>query len=869
MGKKVKKEATPPPKDVFDSLTIESKKTGTVVLMLKSDEEEVLTKACEAVYKFADKCDENKLMLLELGAIDPIINLITHEDRVVRRYAVMSFGVLAGHAEVRQYLRKTKSIEGAVQLLGDEDDVCNEFASLFLAHMSNEYISKLAIYKNEGLEPLINLLESPDPDVQKNSAQAICNLVQDFQIRAAIRDLGGIPPLLEFLKSEYAIIQELALTTLAAVTQDADTRVVLRENEGLEKLIEFLNHKEFEDLHVHGLQVLGNCLEDTEALDEFRNSGGMEKLLLFTTESAAPEVQAFSARAMARAAKNVENAKILHEQEVEKTLITLSGSDNDTVKIAACQAICTLSDNLAARDTFGKSEGIPPLINLLQSESADVKEAATLALANLTLNHKNNCMEIISSGGIEILIGLLNFNKEAVVVNSLTCLINMSHDEQLRTDIQKRGLIASLTEPLKSDSIKIQSKAAQAIASFVTGSESRAELRKYGGLEPLVRHLRSGDAQLRRDASWAILSSCVDTPTATAISNLGALEILQQINSSEQRRNNFSLAALDKLLDSNLPAKYSLTGKLSSHNIISDGFYDAGMLRPDAKFLPLEEIAKEELNQRRPILLVNCKPPEPKTSEEEDMDSLSERSEILLYEVGGIPPIEVHSPSGQEQRKASLPSPLNSPRNESLASLKPTQDESSEKRVSSKASLTRRMKKKDKEAQAREEAERLAAEKQDNVYRPPVDTALQGYIDDVNKFIAPMPTMREQIVALAQYVVEKMGGEVEKGKMMDFSWELHISELKFDSKSNIISIGKINKGIFYHRALLFKVLADRIAVPCSLVQGEYNRAWNEVMVSSEEVGTNFPPFKYIVDLMHEAGRLIRADSPAAVRYQSL
>lgn len=864
MGKKVKKEATPPPKDVFDPLTIESKKTGTVVLMLKSDEEEVLTKACEAVYKFADKCDENKLMLLELGAIDPIINLINHEDRVVRRYAVMSFGVLAGHPDVRQYLRKTNSIEGAVQLLGDEDDVCNEFASLFLAHMSNEYISKLAIYKNEGLEPLINLMESPDPDVQKNSVQAISNLVQDFQIRTAIRDLGGIPPLLEFLKSEYAIIQELALATLAAVTHDADTRVVLRENEGLEKLIEFLNHKEFDDLHVHGLQVLGNCLEDTEALDEFRNSGGMEKLLLFTTESATPEVQAHSARAMARAAKNVENAKILHEQEVEKTLITLSGSDSDTVKIAACQAICTLSDNLAARDTFGKSEGIPPLINLLQSESVEVKEAATLALANLTLNHKNNCTDVISHGGIEILIGLLNFNKEAVVVNALTCLINMSSDEQLRTDIQKRGLIASLTEPLKSDSIKIQSKAAQAIASFVTGSESRAELRKHGGLEPLVRHLRSGDAQLRRDASWAILSSCVDTPTATAISNLGALEILQQINSSEQRRNNFSLAALDKLLDSNLPAKYSLTGKLSPHNIISDGFYDAGLLRPDAKFLPLEEIAKEELNQRRPILLINCKQPEPPSTEDDEIDSECTDSQLLETGVLGT-----DTPSGQQQRKTSILSPINSPRNGSIGSIKSSQDESSDKRVSSKASLTRRMKKKDKEAQAREEAERLAAEKLDNVYRPPVDTILQGYIDDVNKFIAPMPTMKEQIVALAQYVVEKMGGEVEKGKMMDFSWELHISELKFDSKSNIISIGKIKNGIFYHRALLFKVLADRIAVPCSLVQGEYNRAWNEVLVSSEEIGTNFPPFKYIVDLMHEAGNLIRADSPAAVRYQSL
>ena len=40
----------------FDPLLVESKKTGTVVLMLKSEEEEVLSKACEAIYKFADKC---------------------------------------------------------------------------------------------------------------------------------------------------------------------------------------------------------------------------------------------------------------------------------------------------------------------------------------------------------------------------------------------------------------------------------------------------------------------------------------------------------------------------------------------------------------------------------------------------------------------------------------------------------------------------------------------------------------------------------------------------------------------------------------------------------------------------------------------
>ena len=39
----------------FDPLTIESKNVATVVLLLNSPEEEILAKACEAIYKFALK----------------------------------------------------------------------------------------------------------------------------------------------------------------------------------------------------------------------------------------------------------------------------------------------------------------------------------------------------------------------------------------------------------------------------------------------------------------------------------------------------------------------------------------------------------------------------------------------------------------------------------------------------------------------------------------------------------------------------------------------------------------------------------------------------------------------------------------------
>ncbi|XP_072269511.1 armadillo repeat-containing protein 3-like [Pyxicephalus adspersus] len=100
MGKKVKKEVEAPPKDVFDPLAVETKKAETAVLMLQSPEEEILTKACDALYKFAQKGDENKLTLLGLGAVESLSKLISHEDKTVRRNAVMVCGIMAAHSEL-------------------------------------------------------------------------------------------------------------------------------------------------------------------------------------------------------------------------------------------------------------------------------------------------------------------------------------------------------------------------------------------------------------------------------------------------------------------------------------------------------------------------------------------------------------------------------------------------------------------------------------------------------------------------------------------------------------------------------------------------------------------------------------------------
>lgn len=838
MGKKVKKEAEAPPKDVFDPLSVESKKAQTVVLMLDSPEDEILIKACEALYKFAEKCDENRAMLLELGALERLLKHISSEEKTVRRNAVMVLGVLSTHPDVRRALRKSDCLPNLIKLLAPEEEtLVHEFSTLCLSSMAHEYTSKVQILSMDGLSPLITLLSDPDPDVIKNATEAVTLLLEDYQCRIAIRNAQGLEPLLELLKSEYPVIQEMALKGLILSTQDPDNREALRELEGLERLVEFIGTKEFEDLHVHALLVLSNCLEDVESLELIQSTGGLQKLLTFATESAIPEIQMNAAKAIARAARNAENCKIFHEQEGERTLILLLESDSQEVQASAAQALAIMAETAAnSRSVIAEFDGIVPLIKLLNSDNPDVAEFSSLALANLTSGQVQNCVEIGDRNGVEPLIGLLSSSREAAQANAAQVLTNMATDEILRTDIQKKGVVGALIAPLHSSNTTVQAKAAVALAAFVCDVDTRNQLRGLGGLPPLLKLLDSGDQEVRRAASWAIVVSANDSLTATELCKLGGLDLLKEIQQSDTRKNPFSEAALERLLDNMLSAKYSLTGHLTASDIITDGFYDAGKIRPDEKCLTLEELSKQDVNQKRPVILVNCGVPKSSPT------------------VTPAPTI----PSEGDIRV------------DSKTSMRPSKSSVRGKRETKRE-------REERELRERLEAERLAEQEallsqQQSPYEPQSDTKLEEYVNKVTDEIHPLPTIKEQVICLAEFVSQKMGGAIERGQLSNFSYELSISQLKYELKSNILPIGRIDRGIHYHRALLFKVLADRIGLSCTLTRGEYNRAWNEILLTDDNDNPElprFPPKPYIVDLIHKPGDLLLSGSPEAINYQKI
>ncbi|KAJ6928937.1 hypothetical protein NC652_012947 [Populus alba x Populus x berolinensis] len=155
---------------------------------------------------------------------------------------------------------------------------------------------------------------------------------------------------------------------------------------------------------------------------------------------------------------------------------------------------------------------------------------------------------------------------------------------------------------------------------------------------------------------------------------------------------------------------------------------------------------------------------------------------------------------------------------------------------------------------------------------------------------------------LAELVTGHMGGPVKDANLILAKWMERSTELRTSLQTSVLPIGSVNIGLSRHRALLFKVLADTIKLPCRLVKGSHytgieDDAVNIIKLEDERLwlvlATKYDPqckgldpclkghgkvhvlyaslmqrhtkagVEFLVDLMAAPGTLIPADVPSA------
>lgn len=917
MGKKLRTNDNLAPPDVFEKALLESHQAATVVLMLESPEDDIVTKACAALYRYSEKCDENKLTLLNIESIiERLLALLLHDEHSIRRNACMAIASISQHHDARKYMRKFKfAIPRLIQLISLEvDDVVREFATLCLSSLVVDFSGKVSLWHCSGLVPLVACLSSGDPDVIKNSIETLALVLQDYEVRAAFRDVpGGFSTVMALLKSEYSIIQHQALVALTLAAVDGENRAVLCDLGIVQEIMDFLTRPETQELHVFAVMFISNCLDDPRVLKLFKDAGGLQLLVGLITDkqplasdeekskdkdakpkkekasrtprnrdreviaadddklkaksvaepniAVMPDMKEHATKAIARCARLNNCQKVLHEAEVEKKLIALLVQEKfATAHVAVVLALGVMAECNEARDAINRWDGIDPLVKMAsKNDNPDMLEAVSFAFANLTANHPNNCIELWKCGALDAMIPLLSETQETTASHTATALANMAPHGDLCAEMVRLQVIPALVNALaNTESTLVQSRALWALGTLVVNADAQNQFVNADGLQPLVRMLQSGDSSVYRNASWVVSLLATDEALAVEICNLGGLEILRQVQLSFTKRNQFSDIALSKLYDSQPVSKYAYIGILGANNLIADGFYDVGQLKIQDQLKSLEDYGKEELSDRLLVIVINPKPEAPVSIAPVAEVELSEKNSRTTAPGTG----RTSRTGGREQK---------SKRAQKEKDDKQKEDKHGEKqREEEQAALA--------QVALMKEAEKVLIEvtKESQVFVVPSDPVLLHYIEHATEMIRPLSSIKEQSEALAKFVSEKTGGAMCGDKLSSYPWQEHIAQLKQMAGSNVLPLGLIKTGFFCHRALLFKVLADRIGLQTVLVRGDYNRAWNEIVLPAADINEvqqqfsskRLEPKTYIIDVMFEPGRLIDTCSCEARAYMT-
>ncbi|XAR63955.1 Non-specific serine/threonine protein kinase [Bertholletia excelsa] len=110
---------------------------------------------------------------------------------------------------------------------------------------------------------------------------------------------------------------------------------------------------------------------------------------------------------------------------------------------------------------------------------------------------------------------------------------------------------------------------------------------------------------------------------------------------------------------------------------------------------------------------------------------------------------------------------------------------------------------------------------------------------------------------LAALVSDYMGGPVMDPDNMLRAWKSLDYSLKATIGSMVLPLGSLTLGLARHRALLFKVLADSLGIPCRLVKGQQYTGAEDAAISFVKMDDGR---EYIVDLMADPGTLIPSDA---------
>lgn len=207
---------------------------------LRSPSDDVQTTAAAELRYLAKHNLENRNIICNCGAIEPLISLLYSDVKQTQEHAVTALLNLSINGNVKATIAKAGAIESIIHVLetGNSGAKENAAATLFSISVIEEYRIKIGC--SGAIKALVGLLESGTLRGKKDAATALFNLSIFHENKARIVQAGAVKYLVELIDPESEMVDK-AVALLANLSTVTEGGLAIAREGGIPSLVEILD----------------------------------------------------------------------------------------------------------------------------------------------------------------------------------------------------------------------------------------------------------------------------------------------------------------------------------------------------------------------------------------------------------------------------------------------------------------------------------------------------------------------------------------------------------------------------------------------------------------------------------------------------
>ncbi|XP_072939253.1 armadillo repeat-containing protein 3 [Epargyreus clarus] len=819
----------------FHAYNVTPESAYTSILLLASKEPEILCQTLRAITKFSAQDMVNRVTLFNLQAISFILPHVDHPELNIRRFALKALAQLCqlprGPEQVLADPQNLRKI--AYMLVKVEDVFVLEFASLVLSELTREPLGCEQLVSANILNSLCTRMKnSLDPDVQKNCLQTLSNLLDDPVCASEVtkNQQFSWPSLLALMQSQYLAIQHAALKTVDQLIcryKDQNVQKTFRASTGVLDLCDILESYEFRDVHTLVLGVLRDYVETEENAAHLYQSGCILRLLAYL-EMALPAMKPHCLAVLTKMSFTSNGRDALFETGTDLVFCHQLLSSHVDLLADAAMGVANMTKLLPSAVRMSDTNIIEALCGILGDDAAVwfyIRMNALRALAELCRIIPKAAFSVIEP---KTFASLRNINKKfkdnPIEAQRLAvqCYINLQNYHVSTRAMLNADFMQELINILQRIDISLKIMTCTVLSGLMKEEIAKDLFTMRQGEEAVSNNLKIEHIGLRTALCMLILAS-VTEDGADVYLDLGTIHYMVE---NTQARYVVSAwePALEAIFRNHPSAKFAYTGRLDINDFTQEGFYV--LTRLEQPFPSAAELARAPPPHCEPALLCALQPPRADTA-------------------SGL---DIRTPYRQ-----------------------------SESRMAMRSTSRLRVPLMPDDPHLRGYLLRLKV-----WFGDPAKSLHYIEIEDAHyevryrdKCEEVSTSLKQRAQLLGEFVADQMSGLTQERDCSLPSVALHLADLMADFNSRVIGLGWVRCGGALERAVLYKVLADRLGLPCALFRGSSGHAWCEVAIpevdpnEQQDVDERYPAgllrANYVVDLMAQPGHLLPRGGAAARR----